>query len=65
MAAATPDAPYQGREPQHQLALDRRLGVGIRSEGRFECSVVYTIFQGRNDGFSGQSATDLHCRDWR
>ena len=64
-AGGPPDPPQQRREPQHQLALDRRLGIVIRSDGRFECPVVFGIFHGGNDGFGSQSVRTALRRDWR
>ena len=45
------NVPQQRRKPQHQLALDRSLGVVIRNDNGFEYSVVFAIFQRGNDGF--------------
>src|SRR6516164_6590751 len=52
------DAPQQGRQPKHQLALDGCSGIVIRDDGCFECLVVFNIFERDNDGFRRQSMSD-------
>ena len=48
-------SPQQRCKPEHQLALHGRSGVVIRDDSRFECSIVFDVFQIDNDGFGGQS----------
>jgi hypothetical protein len=51
----TTDAPQQRCKPKHQLALHGSSGVVIRDDGRFECVIVFDVFQSDNDGFGSQS----------
>jgi hypothetical protein len=46
------------RVPQRSDAFDRRSGVIVRRDGRFEGAVVFNILQADNDGFGGQSAAN-------
>ena len=50
--------PQQRCQPQHQLALDRGLGVVIRNDGRLERSVVLDILDTIDDGFRAQPMPD-------
>src|SRR5262249_41132453 len=52
------DAPQQGRQPKHQLALDGCSGIVIRDDGGFERLVVFNIFERDNDSFRRQSMSD-------
>src|SRR6516165_9465555 len=52
------DAPQQGRQPKHQLALDGWSGIVIRHDGCFERLVIFNIFERDNDGFRRQSMSD-------
>jgi hypothetical protein len=36
---------------EHQLALHGSSGVVIRDDSRFECLIVFDVFQSHNDGF--------------
>jgi hypothetical protein len=54
-AGGTTHAPQQRCEAEHQLALHGSSGVVIRDDIRFECLIVFDVFQSDNDGFGGQS----------
>jgi hypothetical protein len=49
------EAPKQGSEPQHKLALDGGAGVKVCDDSGFETPVVFDILDDFDDGFSTQS----------
>jgi hypothetical protein len=42
---------HNSDKPEHQLALHGSSGVVIRDDSRFECLIVFDVFQSHNDGF--------------